>query len=93
MRTQIMSASELRSRLADVLAAIRAEGSACFVTKNGRATAALLPIELYDELISLLEDRLDERDPALAEEVREARREYKAGKTASLSRLKRLLVR
>ncbi|MBI4678947.1 MAG: type II toxin-antitoxin system Phd/YefM family antitoxin [Elusimicrobia bacterium] len=91
MSTHILPASELRSRMAEVLAAIKKDGAACFVTRNGRAVAALLPIELYDELISALEDRLDEEDAGLLAEVREARKEYRAGKTVPLAKLKRLL--
>lgn len=93
MRTQIMPASELRSNLARVLSRIRDEEAPCFITKSGKAVAALLPISLYDELISSLEDRLDEQDAALGEQVREARREYKAGKTVPLAKLKGLLGR
>ncbi|MFA6317318.1 MAG: type II toxin-antitoxin system Phd/YefM family antitoxin [Elusimicrobiota bacterium] len=91
MSTHILPASELRSRMAEVLASIKKDGAACFVTKNGRAVAALLPIELYDELVSALEDRLDEEDSGLVAEVREARKEYKAGKAVPLARLRRLL--
>ncbi len=91
MKTQIMPASEFRTHLAQVLTAIREEESPCFITKGGKAVAALLPIGLYDQLISALEDRLDEADAALASEVREARQEYKAGETVSLAKLKKLL--
>jgi len=77
--------------MAEVLATLKKDGNPCFVTKSGRAVAALLPIELYDRLISALEDRFDEEDPQLAAEVREARKEYKAGRTVSLNDLKRLL--
>ncbi|MBI5242608.1 MAG: type II toxin-antitoxin system prevent-host-death family antitoxin [Elusimicrobia bacterium] len=77
--------------MAKILAMLKKDGAPCFVTKSGRAVAALLPIELYDELISSLEDRLDEEDVRLAGEVRDARKEYKARKTVSLTELKRLL--
>lgn len=77
--------------MAQVLASLRRDGSPCFVTRSGRAVAALLPIDLYDRLMSAIEDRLDEEDVLLAAEVREARREYKTGRTVRLSELKRLL--
>lgn len=93
MHTQILPASELRSKMAQVLAEIKSEGVPCFVTKSGRAVAALLPIELYDQLISALEDRLDEEDARLAADVREARQEYKTGKTIPLAKVKKLLRR
>lgn len=93
MKTQIMPASEFRTHLAQVLTTIREEESPCFITKGGKAVAALVPIGLYDQLISALEDRLDETDSALASEVREARHEYKAGETVPLAKLKKLLGR
>ena len=93
MSTLILSASEVRSKMAQILVTIKKEGSACFVTKNGRAVATLLPIEIYDQIISALEDRLDEEDAQLVAEVKEARREYKSGKTTPLAKLKRLLRR
>lgn len=92
MNTQIISASDLRDRMAQVLSQIRERHSPCFITRSGKAVAALLPIGLYDEIMSALEDRLDEEDPSLASEVREARREYKAGRTVPLAKLKRLLA-
>ena len=91
MSTYILPASELRAKMSQVLAGLTKEGSPCFVTKSGRAVAALLPIALYDELISALEDRLDEADASLASEVRQARKEYRAGKAVSLAGLRRLL--
>ncbi len=77
--------------MAQVLAQIREDHSPCFITRSGKAVAALLPIALYDELMGALEDRLDEADPKLASEVKEARREYRAGKTVPLAKLRRLL--
>lgn len=91
MSTHIMSASEFRTKMAEVITAIEKDVSPCFVTRNGRAVAALLPIGLYDELISALEDRLDEEDASLAAEVHEARKEYRAGKSVPMAKLKRLL--
>lgn len=91
MSTHILPASELRANLSQVLAAIRKDGAPCFVTKSGRAVAALLPIEVYDQLMSDLEDRLDEEDAELGAAVRQARKEYKAGKTVPLAEVKRRL--
>lgn len=92
MNTQIIPASDLRNRMAQVLSQLREAHSPCFITRSGKAVAALLPIALYDEIISALEDRLDEEDAILASQVREARREYKAGKAIPFAKLRRLLA-
>lgn len=80
MALRILPISAVRSQLAVVLKEIRQAGQPCFLTKNGRAVAALLPIETYEHLMSELEDRLDETDPLLAKEIRSARREHRTGK-------------
>jgi PHD/YefM family antitoxin component YafN of YafNO toxin-antitoxin module len=79
--------------MARVLSEIRDEESPFFITKGGKAVAALLPIRLYDEILSALEDKLDEEDDGLLAHVREARRDYKAGRAVPLGKLKRLLGR
>jgi prevent-host-death family protein len=88
MSIKIMPASEVRNHLAEVLAQIHKEASPCFVTKNGRAVAALLPMEVYDQLMSDLEDRLDEKDQTLAEEISEARGQFKTGHSKTFKRQK-----
>ncbi len=93
MKTQILPASELRAHMARVLSEIRDEESPCFITKGGKAVAALLPIGLYDQILSAVEDRLDEEDGALLAEVREAKSDYRTGRSIPLGKLKRLLRR
>ena len=84
MTINILPASEVRNRFSAVLSNLRKEEAPCFVTKNGRAVAALLSMEAYEQLMSDLEDRLDETDDALMQHISEARRQYGAGKSRTL---------
>ena len=89
MSIRILPASEVRNGMATVLRDLRKEGAPCFVTKNGRAVAALMSMELYERLMSDLEDRLDETDEGLADEVRESRRQHRAGNSKRLGTTRR----
>lgn len=89
MTIKILPASDLRSRLASVLTDLCKEPTPCYVTKKGRAVAALMSMETYERLMSDLEDRLDETDSTLAEEVAESRRQFRSGKTKRLPVLRR----
>ena len=84
MLPKMLPASEVRNKFASVLSGVKRDGSPCYVTRNGRAVAALISIEALEGLLSEVEDRLDEADPKLAFEVRESRRQYKAGRSKSL---------
>jgi prevent-host-death family protein len=81
MSISILPASEVRSQWATILKDLGKEQRTCFVTKNGRAVAALLSMESYERLMSDLEDRLDETDETLSSEVAQARQQLKAGRT------------
>ena len=87
--TYAYPATYIRSHMADILEKLREEGSSCLVTQKGRATAALVPMELYNQMISDLEDWMDEQDKSLAKEVRQARKEYKSRKFKTLGQLRR----
>ena len=89
MTIKILPASDVRSHFANVLKSLHKEHGPCFVTKSGRAVAALLSMELYEQLMSDLEDRLDETDVELVQEVAEARREYRAGRSTPLKSSRR----
>lgn len=80
MNPKVIPTSEVRNRFAEVLENLRKEGRYCLVTKSGQAVAAFLPIEMYEEMMSELEDHLDEKDELLAKEVAETREEYRKGK-------------
>lgn len=77
MGIQILPSSEVRDHMAEVLKRIAKEGSSCFITQYGRAEAVLMSVERFNELISLVEDALDEKDEFLALRVEEARRNFK----------------
>lgn len=84
MTIKILPTSDVRNNFASILIQLKKQHSACFVTKNGRAVATLLPIEMYDQMMQALEDRLDENDHVLAKEVEEARQQYKSGEYRTL---------
>ena len=80
MVMNILPASEVRGRFAAILRELQKAGRPCFITKNGRAVAALMPMAAYEQLMSDLEDRLDEMDPALTADTNAAWREYRQGR-------------
>lgn len=80
-------ATEIRNKIAGILKKIRQEGATCLVTQRGRGTAVLLPIDVYNRMVSDLEDRMDENDPELAEQVAEGRKEYRAGNFKTLDQI------
>ncbi len=84
MNIKILPTSDVRNHLASILIQLQKEQGTCFITKNGRAVATLLPIQAYEHIMNELEDRLDENDPILAKEVEEARQQYKAGEYRTL---------
>ena len=81
MTITILPASEVRNRWATVLRQLRQDGKTCLVTKSGRAVAAFMPMEKYEQLMSDLEDRRDETDLPLAQDVQESRRQFKASRS------------
>ena len=83
MTIKILPISDVRSHFAEVLSHLEKDNAACFVTKNGRSVAALLSMERYEQLMSDLEDRLDETDETLARDVEQARKEFRAGQTTT----------
>lgn len=87
MATYILPTSQLRTKMPQILSQITKEAVPCFVTKNGRAVATLLPIELYDQLMSDLEDKLDEQDAQLPKEIRRVRKEIRQGKTRTIDQI------
>lgn len=89
MTVKILPVSNVRNHLADVLRSIEKDDAACFMTRNGRAVAALLTMERYERLMSDLEDRLDEQDETLARDVAQARREFRTGRTSTWTHRRR----
>lgn len=85
--TYAIPATEVRNNMAKVLAKIQKERATCLVTQRGRGVAALLPLEVYNRMVSDFEDWLDEQDEELAKEVECARREYREGKFKTLDQI------
>jgi PHD/YefM family antitoxin component YafN of YafNO toxin-antitoxin module len=80
MSVKIMPATEVRDRMSQVISEISENGDSCFITQYGKAEAVMLSIDRFDELMSLVEDALDEKDELLALRVKQARRNYAKGK-------------
>jgi len=80
MSVKIMPATEVRDRMSQVISDISEHGDSCFITQYGKAEAVMLSIDRFDELMSLVEDALDEKDELLALRVEQARRNYAKGK-------------
>ena len=77
MSMRILPSSEVRDHLSEIIKNISKEGSSCFITQYGKAEAVMISINRFNELVSLLEDVLDEKDELLALRVEEARRSFK----------------
>jgi len=80
MAIKIIPSTEVRDHMASVIKQISKEGDACFITQYGKAEAVMISVDRFNELMSLLEDVLDEKDELLALRVEEARSNYKKGK-------------
>ena len=78
MGIRILPSTEVRDNMAQVIKDIAEKGASCFITQYGKAEAVMLSIERFEELMSLVEDSLDEKDELLALRVEQARRNYKA---------------
>jgi PHD/YefM family antitoxin component YafN of YafNO toxin-antitoxin module len=76
MAIKILPSSEVRDHMAEIIKSIAAEGSSCFITQYGKASAVMISVDRFNELMSLVEDALDEKDELLALRVEEARRNF-----------------
>jgi len=74
-----LSTSEVRARMASVLARLRRTKKPIYITRRGKAEAVLISVERYNALMDLLEDREDEHDAALGSRLQEERQAYKTG--------------
>ena len=79
MAVIILPTSEVRDRIASVLKRLAETGEPVFITRYGKAEAALLPIDRYNAMMDLLEDREDELDTVLGRRIREERQAYARG--------------
>jgi len=70
-----------------VLNRISEKGEPVFITRYSRAEAVLVPIERYNAMMDLLEDREDELDTALGRRVLEEREAHGRGEGGDLEDL------
>ena len=77
MAIKILPSTEVRDHMSQIIKEISKEGTSCFITQYGKAEAVMLSVERFNELISLIEDVLDEKDELLTLRVEEARLNYK----------------
>lgn len=77
MAIHILPSSEVRDHMSEVIKTIVKDGSSCFITQYGKAQAVLMSMDRFEELMSLAEDALDERDELLVMRVEKARRAFK----------------
>ncbi|MEW6040297.1 MAG: type II toxin-antitoxin system Phd/YefM family antitoxin [Elusimicrobiota bacterium] len=80
MSTELMSVSELRSRLLKSIQHLEKVPERYIITREGRPAAVLLGYEEYKNLIATLEVVLD---PEMVRGIREGLRDKKAGKIKS----------
>ena len=83
----LLSTSEVRSKIATILTRLRRTKRPVVITRWGKAEAVLLSIERYNAMLDLLEDREDEIDTKLGRRLQEDRSDYLAGEGRDLSEL------
>ncbi len=79
MAVTILPTSEVRDKIASVLKRLAETGEPVFITRYSKAEAVLLPIDRYNAMMDLLEDREDELDTALGRRIQEEREAYARG--------------
>jgi prevent-host-death family protein len=80
----ILPTSEVRDKIASVLKRLAETGEPIFITRYSKAEAVLLPLDRYNAMMDLLEDREDELDTALGKRIREERQAYARGEGRDL---------
>lgn len=80
MAVKIMASTDVRDHMSQVVGDIAKNGNSCFITQYGKAEAVMMSVDRFNELMSLVEDALDEKDELVALRVEEARRGYAKGK-------------
>ena len=84
MGVTILPTSEVRDKMASILKRLRKTGEPVFITRYSKAEAVLLPVERYNAMLDLLEDREDELDSALGRRIQEERQAYARGEGRDL---------
>ncbi len=78
MAIRILPSTEVRDHMSQIIKEIAEKGASCFITQYGKAEAVMISVDRFHELMSLVEDALDEKDELLALRVEEARRNYRS---------------
>lgn len=73
-----IQASELRNNFKDALSHVKKTKKPLVITERGIPTSVLVDIDEYEDYLSV-------QDPELVASIKEARTEYKKGKTLSFS--------
>ncbi|HKZ84203.1 MAG TPA: type II toxin-antitoxin system Phd/YefM family antitoxin [Anaerolineae bacterium] len=79
MSATVLSTSEVRAKIAAILTRLQKTKKPVFITRRGKTEAVLLPMERYNAMIGLLEEREDEVDTNLGRGIQEERQDYMAG--------------
>ncbi|MFQ6111838.1 MAG: type II toxin-antitoxin system Phd/YefM family antitoxin [Nitrospinota bacterium] len=79
MAITILPTSEVRDKISSVLKRLSETGEPVFITRYSKAEAVLLPIDRYNAMMDLLEDREDELDTALGRRLQEEREAHARG--------------
>ena len=79
MTVTILPTNEVRNRIGSLLNRLRETGEPIFISRHGQAEAVLLPVDRYNAMMDLLEDREDELDTTLGQRVQEEREAYIRG--------------
>ena len=79
MAVTILPTTEVRDKIASVLKRLSETGEPVFITRYSKAEAVLLPIDRYNAMMDLLEDREDEMDSALGRRLLEEREAHTRG--------------
>jgi antitoxin YefM len=75
----VISVSEARKTLADIIERVQTPGQRQILSSNGKDVAVILSVEEYESLIETL--GVYEDMPDIAESIREAEKDWKEGKT------------
>ena len=83
-----ISARELRPKLADVLEAIHSRFDRYVITRHGKPEVVMMSIEDYESILETLEIQSDK---ALMRRIKQAEKDFKAGKGTPLEKAKKEL--
>jgi prevent-host-death family protein len=73
MAVTILPTSQMRDKIASVLRQLSETGEPIVITRYSKAEAVLLPIDHYNAMMDLLEDREDELDSVLGRRLQAER--------------------